>query len=418
MTADPRTSTPPTPDGAADPRTYASHAPVGADDGLTEAQRTVRAEFAAFADEHLVPHADRWDRDEHLPREVVDQVAKAGHLGAAVPARYGGTGLDAVALGLLHGETGRACSSVRSLLTVHSMVAHALVRWGSADQRRHWLPRLADGTALGAFAVTEPDAGSDLGSVATSARADDRGGGYVLTGCKHWITFGQYADVFLVLARLDAGGHAAFLVERDRPGLDVEPMTGALGTRASMLARVHLNGCRVPADHLVGRPGFGLSAVVATALELGRYSVAWGCAGLAEACLRACLAHADRRHQFGGRLRGHQLVQRMLADMATGATAARLLCLRAGRLREAGDPASVHATWMAKYFASTAASRAAGDAVQIHGARGVGPDAPVQRYLRDARVMEIIEGSTQLQQIVLADAAYQLFPPETERTNG
>ncbi|MEV4256665.1 acyl-CoA dehydrogenase family protein [Spirillospora sp. NPDC049652] len=383
---------------------------------LTGAQRAARAEFAAFADDHLVPYADRWDREEHLPRDVVERLAKAGHLGAAVPARYGGAGLDAVTLGLLHGEAGRACSSVRSLLTVHSMVAHALDRWGTAEQRRHWLPRLADGTTLGAFAVTEPDAGSDLGSVTTAARRD--GDGYVLSGLKHWITFGQYADLFLVLARLDGGGHAAFLVEHDRPGLDVRPMTGALGTRASMLARVRLDGCRVPAANLVGRPGFGLSAVVATALELGRYSVAWGCAGLAEACLRAALTHADARHQFGGPLNGHQLVQRMLADMATGATAARLLCLRAGRLREAGDPASVHATWMAKYFASTVASRAAGDAVQIHGARGIGPDAPVQRYLRDSRVMEIIEGSTQVQQVVLAESAYRMFPPETERKNG
>ncbi|MEV0407205.1 acyl-CoA dehydrogenase family protein [Actinoallomurus sp. NPDC050550] len=385
---------------------------------LTEAQRTARAGFAAFADEHLVPYADRWDREERLPREVTEHLAAEGHLGAAVPIRYGGAGLDAVTFGLLHAEVGRACSSVRSLLTVHSMVAHALDRWGRPEQRRHWLPRLADGTALGAFAVTEPDAGSDLQAVATTARRD--GDDYVLSGRKHWITFGQYADLFLVLARLD-DRPAAFLVERDRGGLDVRPMTGALGTRASMLARVQMDGCRIPAANLVGRPGFGLSAVIATALELGRYSVAWGCVGLAEACLRAALGHAAARRQFGSALRGHQLVQRMLADMGTGVTAARLLCLRAGRLREAGDPASVHATWMAKYFASTAAARAAGDAVQIHGARGIGPDEPVQRYLRDAKVMEIIEGSTQLQQIMLAESAYQMFPVDsydTERTSG
>ncbi|MGV9214449.1 acyl-CoA dehydrogenase family protein [Micromonospora sp. RB23] len=377
---------------------------------LTPDQQRKRERFAAFADDHLVPYADGWDRAQELPRAVVHGLAEAGHLGAVIPADHGGVGLDAISFGLLHEEVGRGCSSVRSLLTVHSMVSYALVRWGRPEQRARWLPELARGACLGAFAVTEPGAGSDLAGVSTRARPV--AGGYALDGHKHWITFGQYADLFLVLARL-ADRPAAFLVERERAGLTVVPQTGALGTRASMLAELRLADCRIPAENLVGRSGFGLSAVAATALELGRYSVAWGCVGLAEACLRASLAYADTREQFGQPLRRHQLVQRMLADMVTGTSAARLLCQQAGWLRESGDPESVHATWLAKYFASTAAARAADDAVQIHGSRGIGDAYPVQRHLRDAKVMEIIEGSTQLQQITIAESAYQLRPRPT-----
>jgi len=371
---------------------------------LTADQRRAGAEFAAFAREHIGPYADGWDTAGWLPRRVAEQLGERGYLGAVVPSEHGGTELDAITFGLLNEEVGRACSSVRSLLTVHSMVAHALVRWGSAEQRSRWLPELARGTCLGAFALTEPAAGSDV--QAMTARADPADDSYVLSGHKHWITFGQYADVFLVFARIGSRP-AAFLVERHRTGLEVVPQSGALGTRASMLAEVRLDGCRVPAANLVGRPGFGLSAVAADALELGRYSVAWGCVGLAEACVQASLRYADTRQQFGQALRHHQLIQHMLADMVTHTAAARLLCQRAGWLRQAGDPRSVPATWQAKYFAANTAAQSANDAVQIHGSRGVGGDYPVQRYLRDAKVMEIIEGSTQLQQITIAESAYQ-----------
>ncbi|WP_308258697.1 acyl-CoA dehydrogenase family protein [Saccharothrix obliqua] len=371
--------------------------------GLDPDQRLARERFAAFADEHLVPHADAWDAAGELPPAVVALLADHGYLGAAVPVGHGGEGLDEISFGMLCEEVGRACSSVRSLLTVHSMVSHAVARWGSPGQRERWLPELATGRAVGAFALTEPGAGSDAGAITT--RAERVPGGYALTGHKHWITCAGIAGVFLVFAKL-AGEPTAFLVERDRPGLSVTPRGGALGTRASHLGDVLLDDCRVPDDARVSRPGFGLTAVGASALELGRYSVAWGCVGLVEACAAASLAHADSREQFGRPLREHQLVQRMLADMVTAAAAARLLCRQAGLLRQAGDPRSVQATWLAKYFAAGAAMRAADDAVQVHGARGIGGDHPVQRYLRDAKVMEIIEGSTQLQQITIAEAAY------------
>ncbi|MEK8173924.1 acyl-CoA dehydrogenase family protein [Streptomyces sp. M19] len=275
--------------------------------------------------------------------------------------------------GLLNEETGRACSSVRSLVTVHSMAARAVARWGTHAQREHWLPRLATGAAVGAFAMTEPGAGSDVQALETTARRT--GDGFVLDGEKRWITFGQRADVYLLFARL-ADRPAAFLVERDAPGLAVRPVENILGTRASMLAELSLTGCAIPAEAALGRPGFGLAAVAADALELGRYSVAWGAVGLGQACLDASLDYADRRRQFGAKLREHQLVRRMLADMATGTSAARLLCQQAGWLREAAGPKGVHATWLAKYAATTTAFRSAADAVQIHGAHGCGGEYP------------------------------------------
>jgi alkylation response protein AidB-like acyl-CoA dehydrogenase len=179
-----------------------------------------------------------------------------------------------------------------------------------------------------------------------------------------------------------------------------------LGVRASMLAELHFDGCRIPADRLVGRVGFGVSHVGFSALDLGRYSVAWGCVGIAQACLDASMCYTRRRTQFGAYLKEHQLIRRMITDMITNVKAARLLCFQAGHLRDAGDPRAVIETLIAKYFASTAATRAADDTVQIHGGNGCSSDYPVQRYFRDAKIMEIIEGSTQIQQLTIAKYEY------------
>jgi glutaryl-CoA dehydrogenase (non-decarboxylating) len=277
-------------------------------------------------------------------------------------------------------------------------VAHAIQRWGSREQKESYLPRLARGPLLGALALSEPNAGSDAASIETAAA--DAGDGWVLDGRKKWTTFGQIAGLFLVFAQV-AGKPAAFLVERETPGLTVRPLKGILGTRASMLAEIELAGCRVPRESLLGRVGFGISHVAAAALEQGRYSVAWGSVGIAQACLDACRAYAAERRQFGAPLADHQLIRRLLTNMIVGVRAARLLCLRAGWLRERGDPGAFMETMAAKYFASRLAVRAAGDAVQIHGANGCSDDYPVARYLRDAKVMEAIEGSTQSQQITI-----------------
>lgn len=371
---------------------------------LTPEQKQAQVAFRAFVEKEIVPIADQYDREEHTPAALIKQVAQQGYLGALIPQENGGTGMDMITFGLLNEEVGRGCSSVRSLLTVHSMVSHALLRWGNKQQKARWLPALASGEMLGAFALSEPDVGSDAGSIETTALPD--GDYYVLNGQKKWTTYGQIADLFLVFAQCN-GKVSAFLVHRDTPGLSTQPITGMLGTRASMLAEIHLQQCRVHRENLIGGRGFGLAAVATSALDIGRYSVAWGCVGLAQACLEASLKYTSERKQFDTYLKEHQLIQQMISEMITNVKAARLLCCNAGYLKDSGDPHTIMETWIAKYFASTTAARAANDAVQIHGANGCSAAYAVQRYLRDSKIMEIIEGSTQIQQITIAKYGYQ-----------
>jgi alkylation response protein AidB-like acyl-CoA dehydrogenase len=286
------------------------------------------------------------------------------------------------------------------------MVAYALFKWGSKFQKEYWLPKLASGEVIAAFALSEPNVGSDAKSVETTAMRS--GNSYVLNGQKKWITYGQIADVFLVFAQYE-DKPSAFLIEKNSPGLSIKPIFGMLGVRASMLAELHLNDCQIPQENLVCRQGFGFSHVASSALDYGRYSVAWGCVGIAQACLEACLQYTSQRQQFGVYLKEHQLIQQMITEMIANVKAARLLCYQAGYLKDIGDPKSIMETSIAKYFASTMATKIANDAVQIHGGNGCSSDYPVQRYLRDAKIMEIIEGSTQIQQITIAEYGYQEY---------
>ncbi len=365
---------------------------------LSPEQRAAREEVRAFVAAEIAPHADRWDREGAIPLSLVDRLREHSYLGSNVPEPYGGRGRDMVTYGLMTEEIGRGCSSVRSLLTVHDMVAHGILRWGSRELKERFLPRMARGEVLGALALSEPNAGSDAKAVETTAVAS--GDAWILDGRKKWTTFGQIADLFLVFAQCE-GKPTAFLMERDAPGLTVKPLQGITGTRASMLAELELRECRIPRENLVGRVGFGVSHVAAAALEQGRYSVAWGSVGIGQACLDACRSYTAERRQFGVPLSDHQLIRALLTDMTVDVRAARLLCLRAGYLRDQGDPGAFAETMVAKYFASRMAVRAANDAVQIHGANGCSEEYPVGRYLRDAKVTEIIEGSTQIQQITI-----------------
>jgi glutaryl-CoA dehydrogenase (non-decarboxylating) len=379
---------------------------------LTAQQQEARAAFRAFAAREVVPFADQHDSDEHMPESLIRKLADTGWLGATVPTQYGGQGMDAMTFGLLCEEIGRASASLLSLLIVHGMVCQSILKWGTRAQQDHWLPKLATGERIGAFGLTEPEYGSDAGSVQTSAVVVD--GGYVLTGEKRWISFGQVATLFVVVAQCE-GKPSAFLLPRDTPGFATEPIKGMLGFRSAMLAKLKIDGCQIPADHLVGRIGFGFSHVAGSALDHGRYCVAWGCLGLIEACVDASLRYSSERKQFGEFLKGHQLVQQLVADMLTDAKATRLMCYHAAVLKDQGDPSMIMETSTVKYFASRAAARAADSAVQIHGANGCHSAFPVQRYFRDARIMEIIEGSNQIQQIIIAKNGYQQLLLEQRR---
>jgi alkylation response protein AidB-like acyl-CoA dehydrogenase len=369
---------------------------------LTAEQSAERKRFHAFAADAIRPRAAEADARQAVSRDVVKALAAEGLLSAMVPGPGGDPALDPLEYGLLTEEIGWACQNVRNFVAVSDMVAHSVWRWGTDAQRDRWLGPIAAGEKTAAFALTEPGIGSDAKNIATTA--EQAGNEIVLRGRKKWISFGAIADVFLVFAQYD-GKHTAFLVEREAPGLDISPIVDLLGLRGSLLAELTFTDCRIPAANLVGRPGTGLTFVASSALDVGRYSTAWGSVGLARACAEDSAAYATRRSQGGGPIRDHQLIQAMLTDMHVNSTAARLLCHRAGLARAARDPEAINQTLVAKYFASTAAMRAAADAVQIHGAVGIGSEVPVQRYLRDAKVMEIIEGTSQLLQSILGAAA-------------
>jgi alkylation response protein AidB-like acyl-CoA dehydrogenase len=363
-----------------------------------------RASARRFVDDLIAPQADRLDLAGRIPESLLDHIGRAGMWAPFLPERLGGAGLDFAAVGHIHEEVGRGCSSVRSLLTVHSMVAFAINRWGTEDQRARWLPPLAAGHLLASVCISEPGQGSDTGRMTTtSARL---AGGWMLNGAKTWITGGQRSDLFLVFAR-STDGLAAFLVPRETAGVEVSPIEDLLGTRASMLASVTLRDAVVGPDALLGPEAFPAGMVLTGTLDLGRYSVAAGSVGIVQACLDACATYARQRRVSGTALRDLQLIRAKITNMVTDVTAARLLYERAGALKDAGDPDTIMATWIAKYFASTAAARHASEAVQIHGANGCVPDYPVARYYRDAKVMEIIEGSSEIQQLTIADAAFQ-----------
>jgi alkylation response protein AidB-like acyl-CoA dehydrogenase len=382
---------------------------------LTTRQRQRKERFRSLVDEHIVPAATDFDRKEAIPNDIVKLLARSGFLGSLIPTKYGGRNFDMISYGILHEELGKRCSSTRTLLTVHDMVAEVVYRLGGEKLRSEWLPALASGEQIGAFALTEPKAGSDAGSVQTTAtQVDD---GYVLNGCKKWISFAQIADVFLVIARIGEGGPiGGILVPADTPGLSINPIKGMLGLRASMLGELTFADCHVPISSRVGPTRMPTGLVVATALQLGRYSVAWGCVGIGEACVEASYRYSDQREQFGSPIFSHQLIRRMLTDMLAEVRAARLLCYEAGYLAQHRRAALVEATLIAKYFSSRMATRVSADAVQIHGASGASSEQPVERYFRDARLMEIIEGSTELQQIMIPThgrKTYSKFSDET-----
>ncbi len=374
------------------------------DFSLTEAQRRVQELARTFAQQEVAPLAREMDERAEMPRRLIERMGGLGLLGGPLPPEHGGGGWDHLSLALAYEELGRVDSSVRGFMTVHtSLVSQCLVTWGSEEQKRRYLPRLAKGKWVGCYALTEPESGSDAAGIQT--RAVETADGYRLEGEKIWITNGGIADLALVFATLDPAarhrGICAFLVETDRPGLRREPMPGReLGHRASDHARLVFEACPVPREALLGAPGEGFR-VAMSALDHGRLGVAAGALGVAQACLEACVQFARSRRQFGKRIADFQMIQAVLADMAADVEAARLLVYRAAWLKDQGQPARKE-TSIAKLFATEAAVRAANEAVLLHGGRGYSNEFPVERYLRDIKGLQIYEGTSHIQRIVIA----------------
>ena len=366
---------------------------------LDSGQLAAQEEFRLFVDRNVAPFADDFDDRGQVSDALIQALGVGGYLGANISREFGGRAMDAVTGGLLCEQVGRGSCSLLSLLVVHGMVAHILARWGTEAQQKEWLPKLASGEILAAFALSEPDVGSDAGGVKTAAVLDN--GWFTLNGTKKWTSFGLRANLYLTFVRCGTRV-AALLVDRETPGLWVNPVSAMSGFRAAQMACLEFKDCRVPESRLIGRVGFGLSHVAGSGLDYGRHGVAWGGVGLAQACLDASLAYAAKRVQFGKPLREHPLIQEMLANMVTHVKAARALCWQEAYLRQTANPQMILEGAVAKYFASRVAVQAAADAVQIHGANGFSRDYPVARYFRDAKVLEVIEGSSQIHQMMIA----------------
>jgi len=371
---------------------------------LSAEQQAFRAVAREFLEREAIPHRTEWDRRESVDTAIVPRMGELGFFGLTIPEEYGGVGGDHVTSVLAMEELGRADSALRGIVSVSSgLVGGSVLRAGSEEQRREWLPRLATGTALGCFGLTEPGVGSDAGNLTTRARRD--GSDYVLDGEKLFITNGTWADLALVFARTGGEGPrgvSAFLVPTGTPGFEAREITGKLGLRGQATASLHLDGVRVPASALLGEEGQGFR-IAMTALDKGRVSVAAGCVGIVQGCLEAAVSYATTRTQFGRPIASFQLVQDLIADISLDADAARLLVWRCADLLDRGEPVGVAAS-KAKLFASEAAVRAANNALQVHGGSGYVDDYPVAKYLRDARVMTLYEGTSQIQKLLIGRA--------------
>lgn len=371
---------------------------------LSAPQKEVRDRARRFAQEEVAPLARETDETGEFPLHLVKRMGELGFLAGPIERQYGGTGMDYLSFTLVSEELGRADSSVRGFLAVHASLVSLCIRdWGTEAQKQKYLPRLASGEWIGCYCLTEPNAGSDVASMESTAR--EEADGYVLNGEKIWITNGGIADVALVFASIDRDrrhrGICAFIVETDTPGFQRQPMPGKeLGHRSSDHAHITLTECRVAKEALLGEVGGGFK-VAMSALDHGRLGVAAGAVGIAQACLDASVDFGRTRRQFGQRIGDFQMIQAAIADMTAEIEAARLLVYKAAWMKEQGLP-TTRQTSIAKLFATEMAARAASEAVLLHGGRGYSNEYPVERLYRDIKGLQIYEGSSHIQRIVIA----------------
>jgi butyryl-CoA dehydrogenase len=372
----------------------------------SDEQKLIRETAREFAEREILPNVRDNDREGRFDRELARKLGEVGFLGAPVAEEYGGRSLDYVSYGLIAEEIGRADSSARTVISViTSLVAGPIENWGSEEQKRRWLPGLCSGEGLGCFGLTEPDTGSDAANLRTRASKTD--GGWSISGQKMWISLGNHSEFALIFAQTDPAlkyrGLAAFIVPTASKGFTTQEIHGKLGLRASDTAEISLDSVEVGEEALLGEVGDGFK-VAMSALENGRYSVAAGCVGICEGCVQSSVEYAKERKQFGVPLARFQLVQEMITEMILKRDASRMLVLRAGLLKDEGKPNATE-TSVAKLFATESAVECANLAIQVHGGSGYVDDYPVERYLRDARVTTLYEGTSQIQKLIIGRAA-------------
>jgi len=372
---------------------------------LSPDQTMIRDAVRTFVQEQIWPHAARWDKEHHFPKDVHRGLADLGCYGICVPEEWGGAGLDYTTLAVVLEEIAAGDGGTSTVISVTNCPVNAiLMAYGNDAQKNQWLTPLAQGQMLGAFCLTEPQVGSDASALRTTAVKD--GDHYVINGDKQFITSGQHGDVAIVIAVTDkaAGkkGMSAFIVPTATPGYTVARLEDKLGQHSSDTAQIRLDNCRVPAEHLIGVEGEGYK-IALSALEGGRIGIAAQSVGMARSAYECALTYAKQRESFGQPIFQHQAVGFRLADMATQIEAARALVMHAAALRDAGLPCLKEAA-MAKLFASEMAEKVCSDAIQVHGGYGYVSDFPVERIYRDVRVCQIYEGTSDIQKIIIARA--------------
>jgi len=371
---------------------------------LTDENRLVQSTVRDFAAAEIEPHIREWDTKHEVHREVIARMGELGFLGAPIPTEYGGNGLDYVSLGILSEELERADTAFRVVMSVHvGLNSLTLLQWGTEDQKQRYLVPQARGEKLATFGLTEPGAGTDAANLATTARLD--GDDYILNGSKVWISLADIADHFLVFASVDKAkkhkGITAFIIERGMAGLSTRTIESKLGIHAGNTGEIYLDNVRVPAENRVGEEGEGFT-IAMSAIDQGRYTVASGAVGLAQACLDSSLRYAHERRTFGEEIGRHQLVKQMIAKMGAGIEAGRLLCRQVAWLKNRGDR-NTRETSLAKWFTTEHAVASALDAIQVHGANGYSEEYSVARYLRNSKAAVIYEGTSQLHTLIQAD---------------
>jgi butyryl-CoA dehydrogenase len=370
---------------------------------LTDEQSMIQAMAREFADEHVRPIAAEIDREARFPHETVKRMGELGLMGIAVPERWGGAGADAVSYVVALEEIAKACASHAVVMSVNnSLYGDPILKFGTDEQRARFLRPVASGHAIGCFALTEPQAGSDASNQSTTARRE--GEHYVITGRKLFITNGREASFALVFAQTDAArahrGISAFVIEKGTAGFAVSKTEDKLGIRASDTAELVFEECRVPVANRIGDEGQGFR-VALTAIDGGRIGIAAQAVGIAAGAYLRAVAYARERKAFGVPIGQHQMVQWMLADMATAVDGGRLLCLQAATLKDQGQPFTKQAA-MAKLFCAEMAMKVTTDAIQVHGGYGFIKDYEVERYFRDAKITALYEGTSQIQKLVIA----------------
>ncbi len=368
-------------------------------DDLLALQDVVRR----FASEKIAPNARQWDREADIPRDVVAQLGELGLLGVFIPTEYGGSGLGDLGATVIMEEVARHCGATALMLDAHNALCSAHLIIGATDeQKAKYFPRMASGECLGAWALSEPGCGSDASALTTTAELD--GDCWVLNGAKQWITNGHYAGVFVVTAKTTPeggpSGISAFIVERDTPGFEIGAKEDKMGMRGSDTVGLTFDNARIPKENLCGELNQGFRHAMRV-LERGRITIAAMSIGLARGALEESLAYSKQRVAFGKPIFHQQSIQFMLADMATEIDAGRLLTREAAILADEGKPSNVAAS-IAKLFSSEMATRACLDGIQIHGGMGYTKEMPVERYMRDAKLCEIGEGSSQIQRVIIA----------------